>query len=127
MDSSSAAAQTKDSSLCLLPGCNRQKWVENGITHPYCGKTHAQQGKQMGIVRKSTLVYMSISYVHTILFTTATAEKVEDQCELPGCTKPRRQEGTRVHEYCCLDHASQDAPNRDGKSMTNQFTVFERR
>ena len=54
---------------------------------------------------------------HGILNNIATAEKVEDQCELPGCTKPKRQEGTRVHEYCCLDHASQDAPNRDGKLL----------
>jgi len=45
----------------------------------------------------------------------ATADKPEDQCELPGCQQPKRKEGTRVHDYCCLDHAKQDAPNRDGE------------
>ena len=45
----------------------------------------------------------------------ATAEREEDQCELPGCTRPKRKEGDRTHNYCCRDHATQDAPNRDGQ------------
>ena len=49
----SAATQDKDSSLCIMPGCNRQKYVDNGKTHDYCGRTHAEQGKRMGIVGES--------------------------------------------------------------------------
>ena len=45
----------------------------------------------------------------------ATADKVEDQCGLPGCTNRRKTEGGTVHDYCCLDHAQKDAPNRDGE------------
>ena len=45
----------------------------------------------------------------------ATADKQEDQCDLPGCQLPKRKEGPRVHDYCCAVHAQQDAPNRDGK------------
>ena len=44
----------------------------------------------------------------------ATADKQEDQCELPGCKAPKRKESGHVHEYCCQSHAQQDAPNRDG-------------
>ena len=37
----------------------------------------------------------------------ATAASEDDRCELEGCTRPKRREGTRVHSYCCLDHARQ--------------------
>ena len=65
------------------------------------------------------MVINSVCIVSEFLFmlfvcSLASAEKVEDQCEFPGCTKPKRKEGTRVHEYCCRDHADRDAPNRDG-------------
>ncbi|CAI8018718.1 hypothetical protein GBAR_LOCUS11343 [Geodia barretti] len=88
----------KDSSLCIIPGCSSKKYSDpSGVTHPYCGKTHAELGKKMNIL--------------------PTADKQEDQCELPGCKAPRRKEGGRVHEYCCQSHAQQDAPNRAGKCV----------
>ncbi len=68
-------------------------------------------------------------YVNTLIkgiclsTATGTAEKEEDQCELPGCQKPKRKEGTRVHDYCCRDHASQDAPNRDGIDVYGCISV----
>ena len=49
----SAPQQPKDSSLCIFPNCTRHKFVDGATTHPYCGRTHAEQGKQLGIVRKS--------------------------------------------------------------------------
>ena len=49
----SAPQQPKDSSLCIFPNCTRPKYVEGATTHPYCGRTHAEQGRQLGIVRKS--------------------------------------------------------------------------
>ena len=55
-----AAAQDKDSSLCIMPRCNRKKYVDGGKTHDYCGKTHAQQGKQMGILRKCIFIILSV-------------------------------------------------------------------
>ena len=51
----------------------------------------------------------------------ATADKKEDECELPGCQKPKRKEGTRVHDYCCADHAQKDAPNREGRFSFKWF------
>ena len=48
----SSPQQSKDSSLCIFPNCNRPKFVDGATIHPYCGRTHAQQGKQLGIVRE---------------------------------------------------------------------------
>ena len=46
-------SQPKDSTLCILPGCPRKKYVEsNGRVHPYCGRTCAERGKKEGIVGK---------------------------------------------------------------------------
>ena len=46
-------SQPKDSTLCILPGCPRKKYVEsNGTVHPYCGRTCAERGKKEGIVGK---------------------------------------------------------------------------
>ena len=47
----------------------------------------------------------------------ATASKPEEQCDLEGCTRPRYKEGSKTHEYCCVDHARKDAPNREGFLM----------
>lgn len=43
---------------------------------------------------------------------------MSEQCDLSGCTQPKRkeQDGT-VHDYCCRDHAIKDIPNRDGKTF----------
>ena len=47
------SSQPKDSTLCILPGCPRKKYVEsNGRVHPYCGRTCAERGKKEGIVGK---------------------------------------------------------------------------
>ena len=48
----------------------------------------------------------------------ATALKSEEQCELEGCTRPRYKEGSRIHNYCCGEHARKDAPNREGTINT---------
>jgi hypothetical protein len=94
----------KDSSLCIIPGCSTKKYSDpSGVTHPYCGKTHAELGKKMNIL--------------------PTADKQEDQCELPGCKAPRIKEGGRVHEYCCQSHAQQDAPNRAARILTDVASV----
>ena len=60
----SAATQDKDSSLCIMPGCSRKKYVDNGKTHDYCGRTHAEQGKKMGIVGKS--IFKTWMYICTL-------------------------------------------------------------
>ena len=39
---------TKPADCCILPGCKKQKYKDaDGTVHPYCGKTHAVQGKQL--------------------------------------------------------------------------------
>ena len=62
------------------------------------------------------LVMAAVNNV-TIIYT-ARADQGSDQCDLPGCTWPKRkkQDGT-VHDYCSRDHANQDAPNHDGKNV----------
>ena len=47
-------------------------------------------------------------------FCLAPAEGEDDKCELPGCTKRKKVEGARVFDYCCRQHAKQDAPYREG-------------
>jgi hypothetical protein len=42
----------------------------------------------------------------------AQADKPENECDLPGCTNKKRTEGTVVYDYCCMGHATQDAPNK---------------
>ena len=45
------------------------------------------------------------------------------QCGLPGCTNRKKTEGGTVHDYCCLDHAQKDAPNRDGNEYQSWLTI----
>lgn len=42
----------KDSSMCIIPGCTKKKYSEGGVTHPYCGRGHADLGKKMNIQRE---------------------------------------------------------------------------
>ena len=56
----------------------------------------------------------------------ATAASDDDRCELEGCTRPRWKEGTRVHNYCCQDHARQGesqllTPRSKVDAFLNQF------
>lgn len=41
----------------------------------------------------------------------------DDQCQLEGCTRQKRREGKRIHDYCCIDHAKKDEPNRECKQQ----------
>ena len=47
----SASGSVKDNSLCILPECINRKYFDStsGVTHDYCGKTHAEEGKRRGI------------------------------------------------------------------------------
>ncbi len=36
---------SSSSSLCGLPGCSRLKWMENGRTYDFCGRTHRDEAK----------------------------------------------------------------------------------
>ena len=84
--------------------------------------THTVEGPMQRRENKWELFVSAVPGIQTnigcvikeLLYTLATAESVQDQCELPGCTKPKRKERDRVHEYCCLDHSKQDEPNREG-------------
>ena len=50
----SKPAVFKDRSMCILPGCTKQKYVDqqSGVIHDYCGKTHSIEGKRRGIRRE---------------------------------------------------------------------------
>lgn len=42
---------------CIYPNCTKEKYVEqNGVTHPYCGKTHANLAKSLGIFCKIIII-----------------------------------------------------------------------
>lgn len=44
-------AGPKDSSLCIIPGCQKLKYKDSstGATHDYCSKSHAEEGKKRHI------------------------------------------------------------------------------
>lgn len=69
---------------CIIPECDKRRYPE----HPFCGKTHAEEGKTREI------------YV--------TTENAEEQCELEGCTRARKEENGQKHNYCCKEHAEND-------------------
>lgn len=95
----------KPTNSCILPGCRQPKHVDpDGTVHPYCGRTHSQQAKNLGIF--------------------PTTDQDSDQCDLAGCSRPKRKEpdGT-IHDYCSRDHAVQDIPNRDARMLTSRRDV----
>ena len=94
------------------------KYVEGSIVHPYCSQSHADLGQQRGILRGLEKVFFFYTIV-TFPLLAATTDNEQDQCDGPGCTRPKLQDGTRVYDYCCNSHAVQDAPNRDGECMTS--------
>ncbi len=55
----SMAQGLKDNSLCIIPECFKPKYMDSGtgVLHDYCGKTHAEEGKMRGILRKLQLSY----------------------------------------------------------------------
>lgn len=81
------------SAVCRLPGCDRPAFADarTGITHDFCGRTHAQQAlASQG---------RELPDPHGICH----------ECALPGCNLPvffERETG-RVHEFCGLSHAQE--------------------
>ena len=100
---------------CIYPNCTKERYVEqNGVTHPYCGKTHANLAKSLGIFCK----FINCSFICFInVFIIVIASSPDDQCELEGCNVQKRREGKRLHDYCCIEHAKKDEPNRTSKSF----------
>ena len=43
---------------CIIPECHRRRYKDGTITHPYCSRSHAEEGKRRGIIRK----YMKCFY-----------------------------------------------------------------
>ena len=37
---------------CIIPGCHKRRCIEGDVRHPYCSKTHADEGKRRKIFRK---------------------------------------------------------------------------
>ena len=43
-------ADKSDADVCIFPNCKSLKFIESdGKIHPYCGQTHANLAKQLGI------------------------------------------------------------------------------
>ena len=40
---------------CIIPGCHKMRFIEGDVRHPYCSKTHADEGKRRKIFRKYIL------------------------------------------------------------------------
>lgn len=65
-----ATSVQKNSSVCLIPECTLPKYVDpsSGVTHDYCGKTHAAEGKRRGIrgiISYRKLIYSSFFSIVT--------------------------------------------------------------
>ena len=72
-------AVVDSSSVCIFPNCKSHKFTEaDGTIHPYCGKTHAQLAKQLGIFRKPNIKSKTISF--TVI--TLNTEKQQQQVNL---------------------------------------------
>ena len=47
--------------MCIIPGCTKKKYSEpGGVTHPYCGRRHAELGKKMNIQGELSLLKTDI-------------------------------------------------------------------
>ena len=78
--------------------------------HNYCGKTHATEGIQLGLVRKSFL-YFSFYYNYVIYIIApqpqASDSTAANTCIIPGCSQPKYVESDgKTHPYCGKSHAA---------------------
>jgi len=74
---------------CLLPGCARECFVEKGIVHDFCGRTHAIDARKLGLSRDSGFLPGS-----------------QRRCALSDCDKPVHVDvdPPRVYDYCSISH-----------------------
>jgi len=73
-------------STCKYPACYRPRCIKDtasGEEHHYCGLTHAREHRHS----------LGLAPPHLPL------------CKLFGCLSPVCEEGTRVHDFCCMSHA----------------------
>ena len=91
---------------CLLPECNNPVWPFMN----YCGKSHADLGKQQGLQRKLPLMITIVDVVTLIapLPQDDQSDKPANSCIYPRCRQPKHvdPDGT-VHPYCGRTHSQQ--------------------
>jgi hypothetical protein len=91
---------------CIIPECHRRRYKDGTITHPYCSRNHAEEGKRRQIF--------------------PTAEREEDQCNFEGCTRPKYVEGSIKYDYCSKEHAVNDmSEEKILKSKSDVMTWLE--
>lgn len=60
---------TDDTDSCIYPSCTRKRHIEpNGTVHPYCGKTHANLAKSLGIFCKFICVSCKLHYCSKCIY-----------------------------------------------------------
>eukprot|EP00611_Tribonema_gayanum_P021386 TRINITY_DN409_c1_g1_i2.p1 TRINITY_DN409_c1_g1~~TRINITY_DN409_c1_g1_i2.p1 ORF type:complete len:439 (-),score=135.60 TRINITY_DN409_c1_g1_i2:1682-2998(-) len=77
---------------CALPGCYKPCWESGGIVHDFCGRTHAAEAVERGIIPSLAPPH---GHCH--------------ERKLPGCRETVffEHDTGRVHDYCCRTHAYQ--------------------
>ena len=117
----SVAQGVQDNSLCIIPECFQPKYMDSGtgVLHDYCGKTHAQEGKMRGILRKLQLYLVVLLMLP--LFLTANIQDgaalptpvqspvvptSRATCAITECLKACYVDDSgTVHECCGITHA----------------------
>ena len=51
------AVSLPEGEKCIIPECHRRRYKDGMITHPYCSRSHAEEGKRRQIFRKCTCVH----------------------------------------------------------------------
>ena len=108
----------QDNSLCIIPECFQPKYMDSGtgVLHDYCGKTHAQEGKMRGILRKLQLYLVVLLMLITANIQDGAALPTPVQapvvptsratCAIAECLKACYvDESGTVHECCGITHA----------------------
>ena len=72
----SAEVATKPEDRCAIPGCWKAKFVDAGVTHPFCSKSHRKKAEAMGSKREYTLRYLMSTYTYIYIYCLQAVEYV---------------------------------------------------
>ncbi len=50
---------------CIIPECKRQRYTDGSVTHSYCSKSHAEEGRKRGIFRELLQFGMKLNRNHS--------------------------------------------------------------
>ena len=53
-----AESAAKPEDRCAIPGCWKAKFVDAGVTHPFCSKSHRKKAEAMGSKREYIKIFL---------------------------------------------------------------------